>query len=99
MWSTGLYTGLDVVVAGKFKGHGTASGLGDRPLFMQLAGTLRYDSEDTLLSAENEINIVGVGGMMVVRFRIGGQLVGTFAFGDAGFGITHTVANGTFIWT
>lgn len=99
MWSASLYTGLDVVVAGKFKGHGTALGVGDQLLFMQLAGTLAYDSEDTLLFAENQITIYieSLGGMMVVRFHIGGQLVGFLIFGtdQSGFMVSH----GTFIWT
>ena len=66
MWSAAVYTSLDIVIAGKFKGHGTAfgAGVGFGVAIQELAGSLSYDSEDTLLSAENEFHIVSasVGG-------------------------------------
>ena len=67
---------------------------------MQLVGSLSYNSEDTLLSAENEFNIVSigvVGGLTVVKFLISGQPVAFLTVGGAGVGING--ADGRFKWT
>lgn len=98
LWSAFVYTRLDVVVAGKFKGHGTASGFGIS--VMGSAGSLNYNSEDTLLSAENDFNIVSVGaggGLIIVNFLINDQRVAVLVLVGAGVSLSKT--SGKFTWT
>jgi hypothetical protein len=95
IWTAVVYTRIDVAVPGKFRGHGTAFGIGFG--LMQLTGSLNYDSEDALLSAENTMLIISLAGLTVVKFRINGQPVGALTFASVGFGTIET--NGTFIWT
>ena len=96
-WSALIYTHVDVEVEGKFNGSGSswgvALGVGG------LAGTLFYDSEETLLSAENDFYMVtvsvGLGGAGIV-FVIDGNAVGFLALGGAGAG--WAFAYGKFTW-
>jgi len=74
-----IYTHVDVVVAGKFQGSGSAWGIGSG--VSNLAGTMFYDSEDTL-SAENDFHMVifsiGAGGAGIA-FVIDSNAVDFFA--------------------
>jgi len=98
MWSALVYTHLDVVVAGKFNGHGSAWGVGVG--YVSLAGTLSYNDEDTLFSAENDFVVVGAaigGGAIRIKFNINDQTVAVMTLAGAGVGVTG--ADGTFTWT
>ena len=97
-WSVLIYTHVDVDVPGKFNGSGSTWGIAVG--VSGLAGTLFYDSEDTLLSAENDFYLVSVslvlGGGGIV-FVIDGNAVGFLALGGAG--IDWAFSYGKFIWS
>ena len=97
MWSAVIYTRVDVDVGGELMGSGSSWGfaLGTSGL----TGTMFYDSEDTLLSAENDFYMitvtVAVGGAGIV-FVIDGNVVGILALGSAG--LDWAFAYGKFAW-
>ena len=97
-WSVLVYTHIDVDVGGELKGSGSSWGfaLGTSGL----TGTMFYDSEDTLLSAENDFYMVtlsiAVGGAGIV-FVIDGNAVGILAVGGAGLDLAF--AYGKFTWS
>ena len=79
IWTAVVYTRIDVAVPGKFRGQGTAFGIGFG--LMQLTGSLNYDSEDAFAPfAENTMLIISLAGLTVVKFRINGQPVGALTF-------------------
>ena len=97
-WSYLIYTHVEVDVPGQFGGSGSTWGiaLGGSAL----AGTLFYDSADTLLSAENDFYMVtfsigfGAGGIL---FVIDGNPVAFLALGS--IGVDWAFAYGKFTWT
>ena len=88
---------MDVQVAGKFNGSGSTWGIAVGA--SGHAGSLFYDSEDTLLSAENDFYMItfsiGFGGAAIV-FVIDGNAVGFLALG--GTGVDWAFAYGKFNW-
>jgi len=96
-WSAFIYTRIDVSVGDELTGSGSCWGfaLGASGL----TGTMFYDSEDTLLSAENDFYMVtvsfGFGGAGIV-FVIDGNIVGFLALG--GGGADWAFAYGKFRW-
>jgi hypothetical protein len=98
VWSALVYTRIDITVTGHFTGHGSGYGFGLG--FMELAGTFSYDSEDTLLSAENDFVILAgsiVGGGGTIKFNINDQIVARMEFGGSGIDITG--ADGKIKWS
>jgi hypothetical protein len=98
MWSALVYTHLDIVVAGQFNGHGSAWGFGVG--YVALAGTLSYNDEDTLFSAENDFVILSAaigGGATCIKFTINDQTAAVMTLASAGVDVTG--ADGTFTWT
>jgi hypothetical protein len=92
LWSAIVYTRIDITVAGHFSGHGSGYGFGVG--FLELSGTFGYDSEDTLLSAENDFVVVtagAIGGGGVIRFNINDQIVARMVLGGIGIDITGAV--------
>jgi hypothetical protein len=92
-----VYTQVNVEVSG-FKGSGSTWGiaLGGS----SYAGTLFYDSEDTLLSAENDFYMVAISigiGTSGIVFVIDGNAVGFLALGGVGF--DWAFAYGSFTWS
>lgn len=98
MWSALVYTHIDIVVAGQFNGHGSAWGFGAG--YVVLSGTLSFNDEDTLLSAENDFVILGAaigGGATRIKFTINDQTVAVMTLASAGLGVAG--GDGTFTWT
>jgi hypothetical protein len=93
-----VYTKVNVDVSGQFKGSGSAWGLAAGA--SSYDGMLFYDSEDTLLSAENDFYMItvsiGLGGAGIV-FTIDGKAVGVLALGGVGF--DWAFAYGKFTWS
>ena len=97
-WSALVYTQVNVDVSGEFKGSGSAWGIAAGA--SSYAGTLFYDSEDALLSAENDFYMVtfSIGfGAAGVAFVIDGNAVGFLALGGAG--LDWAFAYGKFTWS
>ena len=96
-WSALVYTHVDIEVDGKFNGSGSTWGVAVG--VNSFAGTLWYDSEETLLSAENDFYMVTVSigfGAAGIVFVIDGNAVGFLALGGAGAG--WAFAYGKFSW-
>ena len=99
MWSVLVYTHVSVNVSGgEFTGSGSSWGIAAG--FSGYAGTLFYDSEDTLLSAENDFYMVTVSigfGAAGIVFVIDGNAVGVLVLG--GTGVDWAFAYGKFTWS
>jgi hypothetical protein len=94
-----VYTHVDVDVSGEFKGSGSTWGIA-AGVTRSFAGTLYYDSEDTLLSAENNFYMVAISigiGTAGIVFVIDGNAVGFLALG--GVGLDWAFAYGSFTWS
>ena len=96
-----MYTQVHVNVStgtGEFKGSGSTWGVAAG--LSRYVGTLFYNSEDTLLSAENDFYMisitVGVGAAGMV-FVIDGNAVGFLLLG--GGGLDWAFAYGKFAWS
>ena len=85
-------------MSGKFKGSGSAWGVAAG--FSGYAGTLFYNSEETLLSAENNFYMIKIDigfGAAGIVFVVDGNAVGFLALG--GTGVDWAFAYGTFTWS
>ena len=93
-----MYTQVNVNVSGEFKGSGSTWGIAAGG--SSYIGTLFYDSEDILLSGENDFYMVsfsiGFGAAGIV-FVLNGNAVAFLALG--GVGLDLSFAYGKFSWS
>lgn len=82
----------------KFKGSGSSWGIAAGA--SGYAGTLFYNSEDALLSAENDFYMITISvgaGAAAIVFVVDGEAVGFLALG--GTGLDWAFAYGKFTWS